>query len=239
MNFYTTLSKYYDSIFKLSSDTKNFINSYIKNTYINALEIGCGTGNLSIFLHEKNLDVTAIDLDTSMIDICRDKNKNIKFKYLDMKDINNEFSKDSFDMITSTGNTLVHLTSLLDIKCEIQKFYDILKPSGRAIIQIINYDNIFKNNVTDLPLIENENIKFTRSYSFENENDSLIFSSTIFEKSTNNFYISNVKLFPLMKDDLENICINSGFKILDNFGDFKKNKYTTDSYHNILVLEKN
>nr|MBC8452812.1 methyltransferase [Spirochaetota bacterium] len=63
--FYATLSEYYDEIFPLSKSTENFILQELANRkQLRILDIGCGTGSLSIALSRSSLvkAVTAIDL---------------------------------------------------------------------------------------------------------------------------------------------------------------------------------
>lgn len=98
------------------------------------LEIGCGTGDLSIAISKLvDANVVAIDSSIKFIDIANEKNKNIKnliFKQAELTkntDFNN-FGK--FDVVCGNG-ILHHLYNDLDFYLE--KFKLLLKPNGKIV----------------------------------------------------------------------------------------------------------
>ncbi len=68
MKFYQSIADYYEQIFPLNKAQITFAEESLHGSkQSRLLDIGCGTGSLSIALSEFSEIVTAIDLDESMI----------------------------------------------------------------------------------------------------------------------------------------------------------------------------
>lgn len=88
------------------------------------LDLGCGSGDHSIYFKEQGLDVTAIDLSEEMIKLCKEKGVNAF-----VKDIENlDFEEKSFDGIWSV-TSLLHIPKS-KLKSVIEKLNLILKDEG-------------------------------------------------------------------------------------------------------------
>lgn len=238
MSFYQSIAEYYDSIFPTNPTQADFIYS-LTDSPINEkeiLDIGCGTGNLSILIAKKFKQVTAIDLDNEMLDIAEEKSteNNIDFKNINMLSISEIFMPNSFDVVSCFGNTLVHLNSTDQISSFFENVKTVLKPNGKFLIQIINYDRILEKNIDHLPTIEKNNIKFERLYSYDNDANRISFETILTDKTSDNKIINEIYLIPLRKKEIENLLINAGFSDIEFYGNFKRDKLTLDSTPLIL-----
>ncbi|MCF7945576.1 MAG: class I SAM-dependent methyltransferase, partial [Spirochaetia bacterium] len=73
-SFYTSISRFYDHIFPFSPQQQRFIMKHIQNPETaSLLEIGCGTGSLSLELSRRCRFCEGIDLDDTMIRIAQQK----------------------------------------------------------------------------------------------------------------------------------------------------------------------
>ncbi len=232
MNFYSSISEQYDAIFPLNITQVSFIKSYLnKDTEnIKLLDIGCGTGSLSIELFGLFDKISAIDTNKQMLESAKKKaaEKNIDFINIGMLDIENSFTENSFDIISCFGNTIVHLPSIEAIELFFENIKAVLKPDGKFLCQIINYDNVLDNNLKGLPTIENNIIKFERFYSLDNSG-MINFSTILTIKKTGKVLENNIKLFPLRKKILENALQNAGFNTVNFYGSFTKKEYNNKS----------
>lgn len=104
-----------------------------------ALDIGSGTGNYSIWLAKKGLEVTAIDESREMITIAKKKaekdNLNIDL-YLG-KGESLPFAENSFDLVVSvTTIEFVHNPTKV-----LREAISVLKPGGRLVIGVLTKDS--------------------------------------------------------------------------------------------------
>ena len=88
------------------------------------LDLGCGSGDHSLYFKERGLDVTAIDLSEEMIKLC--KEKEIRAFVKDIENI--DFEDKSFDGIWAV-TSLLHIPKA-KLKSVIKKLNLILKDEG-------------------------------------------------------------------------------------------------------------
>lgn len=158
-SMYHLFARYYDQIFDFNPQ---IFEPLFKRQYRNACDIGCGTGRLTKVIHDHNINSLGIDLDRDMIEIALRKYPNIEFKVLNMLNISD---LQSFDLITCFGNTIPHITPL-----EFNQFFksiqEKLSDEGVFWIQLLNYNRIIEDKITELQPIIKSDFKFYRNYVF-------------------------------------------------------------------------
>ena len=225
--FYDTIADKYDYIFPLSPMQKNFLDEEVKGKKI--LDVGAGTGKVTKYLSEKGMDLTSIDLNERLIK--KASEKGIKILNENMLNID-KFSK--FDTIINIGNALPHLNNKKEIYEFLEKSYKQLNISGKIIIQIINFVKFTKNKnennfLGNLPLIENENVKFERAY-YLNEENNIIFKTILDNEIENEEILLNIS-FDELKDYFEKV----GFKNIKIYGGFDKSKFDINNSMPVVV----
>ena len=227
--FYDTIAEKYDFIFSLSDVQKNFFQKYITGKKV--LDVGAATGNLSKFLKNEGYDVISIDINEKLIEQAREKNVDVK--KLDMMRID-ELKK--FDTIINVGNTLPHLNSKDEIFLFLQKAYSQLENNGKLIIQLINFYKFFENQKSEsdflgnLPLIENENVKFERYY-YKNSDNNVIFKTILDDKLENEEILTNVNYFDFMK-----FFEQSGISDVKVFGGFNESEFILEKSQPLIFV---
>ena len=73
-----------------------------------------------------------------------------------------------FDLVISLGNTFANISEE-NFTTSIRRCYDILKPNGQLIIQILNYKKILRDKQRIVNITESKNTLFIRFYDFYNE----------------------------------------------------------------------
>ena len=229
--FYDEICNKYDYIFPLNEIQKKFMDNEIKGNRI--LDVGSSTGNLSKYLIENGINVTSIDINEKLI--FKAAQKGVEVKKLNMLEID---TLNKFDTIINIGNTLPHLNNKKEIYTFLEKAYDRLEENGKLIIQIINFNKFIinrdKNNyLGSLPLIENENVKFERSY-YLDENNNIIFKTILDDKIKNEEILLNINF-----EDLKNYLEKIGIKRLKYYGGFDKSFFDFEnSVYLIITGEK-
>lgn len=235
--FYASISEYYDYIFPFNTAQANFVKELIKEKQVSSiLDVGCGTGNLALELAKNNNPVFAIDSDAGMISTAIDKKRGMgldqypQFRELDMESLAAFFSEGQFDLALCFGNTLPHLLSYDNIEHFFKVLSFVLKKDGHLAIQILNYDYILDNQIEELPVIDNDYVRFERFYNYPENSELIDFNTKLTVKETNEVIENSISLFPIQKLDLKFMLEDSGFEDIYFFGDFQKTPLQNDHY---------
>ncbi len=223
--FYSSISKYYPEIFPYNPAQLMFTS---KNSGglggKKILDIGCATGELAFQLAKSGAVVTGIDLNEDLLQQAKagKMHPKLTFQKGDMLELKSIFQPETFDTVLCFGNTLVHLTSQKLISDMLHGVNTVLKPGGFFLLQILNYDYIIAEPVTDLPLIETENIKFVRHYVFEPNNPLITFQSELHLKKEGEVIYNETALLALKSGELKNLLLKAGFSDVEFYANFKK-----------------
>ena len=180
--FYSSISEYYPEIFPYNPAQLQFVKNNAGDLPgKKVLDIGCATGELAFQLSKSGADVTGIDLNEDLLQQANAKKVHPKltFQKGNMVELQNDFQTETFDTVLCFGNTLVHLPSQELISEMLRGVHSVLKPGGLFMLQILNYDYILSEPVTELPLIETENIKFVRHYGFDENSPQILRSQPL------------------------------------------------------------
>lgn len=240
--FYTSISKYYSDIFPYQPMQLKFVQNCVGDLHSKQiLDIGCATGELAFRLAENGANTIGIDLNEDLLkqakirstfqsansEKCESEfaSPNPKFQTGNMLELNSDFQKEQFDAILCFGNTLVHLLTIDLISEMLNGVFVVLKPGGKFLMQILNYDYILKEQIFDLPLIETENIKFIRKYKFKKDSKTIRFQTDLHLKKEDKIVSNETSLLALKSDELTQLLKHSGFKDIEIFSNFKQDKF--------------
>lgn len=237
MSFYSNMSTYYDEIFPIDHSDLGYWLNKLKGCRA-ILDIGCGTGNKTVFFASSDNSIIGIDLDEGMISRASKENHrpNIRYEVMNMASIADHFTKGSFDGILCLGNSLVHLSDKKSIHGLLESMGTLLAPGGLCLIQILNYDRILDKNVKALPLIETENVIFDRAY--ERRGDTIDFNTTLTLKKTGKTWTNTSPLYPLRRSELEEGLTKAGFEETELYGTYQGGPFEEDSFLTISLSKK-
>ena len=238
MSFYKSISKSYDNIFPLKAGMVNYVLDSISDySSCRLLDIGCATGHMAGAIGAKGVEVIGIDLDSEMIKYAAKnfQEDNISFQVMDMLKIEEKLGNNSFDIVTCFGNTLVHLTNEEEIFEALKNMKAVLKAKGKLLIQILNYQYILDKSIRELPIIENEYIRFERFYSEQIRDERLIFETRLTIKDTGEIISNEIYLYPLLEKQLNTYLEKLGFRNIRFYKNF--NREPASYNHLPLVLE--
>ena len=224
--FYNQIAEKYDFIFPLSPAHKTFFASELHGKMI--LDVGAATGNLTAYLSSQGYEVIAIDLSEGLI--AKAAEKGVTVQQLNMLAID---ELPTFDNIVCIGNTLPHLDSKTSVQLFLQKAYGQLTQGGKLVLQLVNFQKYFAQQQGDylgnLPLIENDKVKFERYY-YLNEEGKIIFK-TILDDTIKNEEL----LQPIFADQLTEWLTQIGFQAINLYGNFKKDPFDKEKSMALIV----
>jgi len=245
--FYSSISKYYSEIFPYNPMQLQFVKNRVgEMKRKQVLDIGCANGELAFQLTNEGAKVIGIDLNEDLLqqakrcsrfrsatsykresepDNYRIASPNPKFQLGNMLDLETDFQPGQFDVVLCFGNTLVHLQTIELIQQMLKGVFTILKTGGKFLLQILNYDYILGKNITELPLIETDNIRFIRKYLIEQNNPLISFQTRLDLKQEKRIVSNETSLFALKSADLVSLLESSGFYAIELYSNFKQETF--------------
>ena len=132
------------------------------------LDVGCGNGDLSCYLAEKEFKVLGIDISKRIISIAKNKkNKKLTFRHVDLFTYK---SKNKYDLIVDSG--MFHNLKPFQRGAYMKKIISLLNPKGSVIIQsFYKKHNKFKGK----SYYFNKKLKI-KSYGFDKKDINDLFS---------------------------------------------------------------
>lgn len=227
-NFYTSISKYYSEIFPYNPAQLQFVKNRVGDLAGKAiLDIGCATGELAFKLAEAGAKVVGIDLNEDLLQQAKSSktHHNCTFQSGNMLNLAIDFLPAQFDAVLCFGNTLVHLENHMQVKQMFDGVFSVLKPGGSFLLQILNYDYILEEQVSELPLIETESIKFVRKYIFKRKSQHIGFQTELILKDENEIILNETKLLALKSLEFIELLKTTGFKGIEIFSGFNQAQF--------------
>lgn len=226
---YHHLSQYYDQLFPWNRQIEELIKPYIVPSG-QAIDLGCGTGRLTYLLDQLGMHVVGIDLDQDMIKVAQENYPHLSFFHDDM--ISSLKTSKTFSLMTCFGNTLPHLT-LKDLRLFLESVHQSLTEDGVLIVQLLNYTKILNEKPKHLKVIENDDIKFSREYSYlENQ---ISFKTVL--KFKDNETVGTTTLYPYQKEQLITEIELANLKV-QAYGDFNFKPFDEQDYYLYLIISK-
>ncbi|MFC2135284.1 class I SAM-dependent methyltransferase [Bacteroidota bacterium] len=237
--FFDTAAEYYDSMINFEMGLKrksSALKSFVDNRMKTAADLGCGTGLDSISLSMNGLAVSGFDISQKMIKQARKNakvfNTKIIFQQYSIDKIPTSFNN-KFDFVTSLGNTLANLEETLLIKA-LKRIYRILKPGGKALFQILNYDLVLSKGERIVKISSDENYNMIRFYDFFD--DHLNFNILSYPKSgIEKHKLITTKIYPHKSTNFKKYLETAGFSQIQFFGNLNKKPFNKESSTDLVI----
>ncbi|HRY98412.1 MAG TPA: class I SAM-dependent methyltransferase [Bacteroidales bacterium] len=243
-DFYGSIAAIYDDIFPLQKAQREFVLGLLGDLPRSAtvLDIGCGTGALIVALAHHFDQTYGMDPDQDMLDHAwvkvLEEAVSTEFIPAGMLEISRHFDQASIDAAFCLGNTLVHLASEEEVAEMLQQTYGVLRPGGRLLLQIINYDRILDEGLKGLPTIETALHRFERYYDPTPEPGVLSFRTHLHIKRNGQLVAHAVPLLALRRGLLHRLLQYTGFLDLAEYGSFGGTAFTPQSQPLIITARK-
>jgi ubiquinone/menaquinone biosynthesis C-methylase UbiE len=143
MRQYANLASIYDKMIDVNYDEwVKFIEEYFQRKNITlkgkkALELGCGTGNMTLRLKEKGMEITALDISDDMLTVAQEKafDRRLKINFLN-QDMTEFELKKKFDLVFSFCDGYNYITDEENLANSFNKVFNHLNNQGTFIFDI-------------------------------------------------------------------------------------------------------
>lgn len=239
--FYSSIAAYYSEIFPFNPSQITLMEEMMGNLQGKTiLDVGCASGELAFHLAQLGAKVTAIDLNKSLLAAAKEKrsHENVNYMWANMLHIARLFGRAKFDGVVCFGNTLVHLMNPMQMRDFFSGVLTVLKPGGKFMLQILNYDKIFAERPDNLPLIETPALRFERNYVYEQGTREINFLTSLTLKQTGEVIDNQTELLGLGSADLTLLMDVAGLKEITLYGGFDGSQFTKDTLPLVISASK-
>lgn len=196
------------------------------------LDLGCGTGRLTIPLAQKGLEVMGLDASQPMLDLARHKSANLPIQWI-QGDIRDFQLKKAFDLIIMAGNSFQALLSESDQMDMLSCVKQHLSPSG---VFVFNTRNPQEHDFETIPEFEfwhsfqdvaGEEVQVYGTQQPDLPRQIVTYTTKRVWKNKETTTTIQIRFTPY--DQLIKLLVQAGFEILDAYGDDKKIPFQKES----------
>lgn len=155
---------------------------------VSSMDLACGTGVLCEILHQNGIQASGMDYSEGMIEIARERNRQISYEVADMITFR---PQQQFDLVTCTGDALNHIADLADVEQIFRNVYFYLAKGGYFVFDILNENEVSTSEPFEMDFNETTRVWFQMTRPGEKqvnlkirvyENGDLCFEENIREK---------------------------------------------------------
>lgn len=234
--------EYYEELFPVTEEQRKFFDELLKTYSAPAklLRIGCGTGQYEHQLSKNGADVTGLETSRELLDSANRRRRtqlmSIRFFQMTALEMTRFLGKGFYNVISCLESRIIFVHDYTLMR---KFFYDckqLLAPNGSLVLSLINFNAIEPAPTIHLPARESIRAKlFTDIITADSED---VFLNMNVENSVGKLLpvLERERIYPLIKEEIEDFARESGFNHLEFYSDFAKNPLTDNSPNVVCVL---
>lgn len=233
MAFYSDLAETYDALFPVSAAQQQMFDFLLGEKVERVIDAGCGTGAQLLHFAAAGVACVGFDPDPVLVSIARrklapyPKARVFEGGFSDMA----RLAAPGADLVLCLGNSLVHIP-----RDEAARFFAdaaaLLAPGARLLLQILNYERLHREQVSELAPIRAEGgvAELRRFYLWEGPRKVRFRTRLVLARGGLPAVRENeIFLYPLFPAELRAMAARAGFGEILFFGDFARNEFARDS----------
>ena len=207
------------------------------------LELGCGSGRLTIPLARAELDIVGIDISESMLAYARKKasaaNVNVEFQLADMRDFD---LHEKFSTIFVAGNSLLHLLDNANLQRCLSCVRRHLSRDGRLVFDVFNPNVrlLARDPAKRYPVMR---VKDTKRGEISVEEMPSYDAATqvnhvtwyLSSPGAPDFRVIGFRLRAIFPQELLWLLPNAGFRLLARYGEFTREPFESTSPRQVCI----
>ncbi|MBI4929274.1 MAG: class I SAM-dependent methyltransferase [Bacteroidetes bacterium] len=230
-------SEYYCMLYKHrnADEAKLFLGNLVSLLKLSPknkiLDCGCGRGRHSIYLAEKEFDVTGIDIsEKNIAEAKKSEKENLTFYIHDQR---NFFRINYYNAVLSLFTSFGYFERDAENNKAVKSMTSALKKDGWLILDFMNSYKEIKE------LIPNEKME-CKEVAFEIkrfiEDNSIVKEISVTDNGKGFSFREQVKAYT--QRDLENFFAENGLEVLHLFGDYSLNKFDETKSERLILIGK-
>jgi SAM-dependent methyltransferase len=240
---YTVLPAFYDALNK-EVNYEEYVQYVLNNISVpspSVLDLGCGTGDVSILLSKKGVDVVALDISSEMLSLaCHKAEKESVKVFYTCQDMISFSTGKKYDAVISTFDSLNYIKTKTGLYSAFNCVFDELKDGGLFIFDM-NSEYKFKNVYADNSYVFDEDTVFCAWQNFYDEKSKLCdFYINIFAEENGRynryFEIQTERMFTF-KEILQGLK-KAGFTLLKSSSDYYGAPITNTTERYYIIAKK-
>ncbi|HLE12697.1 MAG: hypothetical protein A2504_16955 [Bdellovibrionales bacterium RIFOXYD12_FULL_39_22] len=238
-------AEFYDALNTFTTDIPFYLKE-AKKARGPVLELCCGTGRITLPLAQAGIDITGIDISSSMLNCAKEKAsalgvKNATFHLGDMRKLK---LRQKYKLIFIPFNSLQNTYSISDIEKVFLAVRSHLTPDGRFVFVVFNPSLEF---IVKSKKLQKGKYKFRLKDGKKVAIDEICTYDVAGQVNRVTWYyrINNQKPIPEKLDmrcffpqELDALLKYNGFKILKKYGTYDRKQFTGDSARQLYICKR-
>jgi SAM-dependent methyltransferase len=210
------------------------------------LELGCGTGRLTIPLAQRGVDITGLDVVPGMVEFAKQKLQGSPIEWV-IDDARSFHLNRTFRLIFESGSVFQHMLTRPDQEAFLARVHEHLHNDGLFVV------SAFFPRPSQLGNVDDEQEWFTEQHpdGFEIRVSGTEYYDavrqvkveTAYRRWTDNDGMEVLRVAPLslryiFPQEMEALLHYNGFKIVERYGDYDSSPLTGDSPMQVYVCKK-
>jgi SAM-dependent methyltransferase len=219
MSFYSEFAVHYEAVFPFREKTYAFLKRFVPPGGKRILDAGCGPGHYCGRFAAEDFEALGVDLDARMIAAAKSRYPGAEFIRLDLNEVSRLRNVRPFDLVFCLGNVAAHLRPE-EFKQFMGQVRDLLKPAGRWIFQVVNWDDILTRESYQFPTLSAGEPDITFSRSYEGISERGLWFRTCLRRSGEKLFEDRIRLYPMPSAACITMHRRAGFELVGHFADF-------------------
>lgn len=223
-----------------------FILALAKQLGGSVLELGCGTGRLTIPLAQHKMNITGLDVVPGMIEFAKQKSGDASITWI-LADVRNFHLKQKFRLIFEAGSVFHHMLTRQDQEAYLARVREHLEDNGRLVINILFPKSkylVSGSEVEEWFTTQHPDGYEVRVSGIDQYDDfRQVKTETAYRRwqdasGKEMQLVAPLSLRYVFPQEMEALMFYNGFEIADRYGDFDKSPVTNESRQIIYVFRK-
>jgi SAM-dependent methyltransferase len=241
--FYADLSEVYDDLFPVSVAQRELFDGIRGTGEIRRVaDAGCGSGAQLLHFASAGVSCIGFDPDPALVALARKKLSPFPEARVEVGGFADtvRLVSPAAGLLLCLGNSLVHVPQE-----EAARFVadaaSVLSPEGWILLQILNYERLFREGTMELPLMRagEGSIEFRRRYVWEGQRELRFLTSLRLAGGDEPRILRNeIPLYPIYPEELWEMLSGARFAPIRYYGDFARSDFTPDSEALVCLARK-